>query len=187
MYCSNCGKPIKEGDRFCSECGAEQKSEIEAPVHSVVSDNDGDDGKEVKEVNEISEKTYNFGSALYMCFSITWGRIFSDITLDREKLSISTDPKRKNKYPTVYLSDIMDVGVNFAVSNYCLYGAIYVAVAGMFVDPLYCFFGALLVFWLGTNWKIGIQTKGGEEVKIYSVSKRRAKRFRDDLLEILKG
>lgn len=206
MYCTNCGKPIKEDDRFCTVCGTELKSKMEDLVYSV-DDNKGKvqnsandfrneqlvNVENEKNLNKMPKRTYEFASSVYMCFRfLCWGKIFSSITIEEEKMNISIEPKKKNIYPSIYLSDIINVNVSFVESNYCLFGAVIIATAGIFSagiysNPLSYFAMALVLFWLGENRKISIQMKHGREVNIYSFSKRRANQFRDDLLKILKG
>lgn len=199
MYCTNCGKEIKEGERFCTACGFEQISQtqdleksVSGKEKAVLPVADLQNGKFLNEENEntykIPKRTYEFVSSIFMCARLLYrGRIYSSIAIAGEKMSISVDPEKKNIYPSIYLSDIIDVDVSFTESNYCLYGAVFIAVAGVFYEPLYCFVMALFVFWLGTNWKITIQMKNGRDANIYSSSKRRANQFKDELLKMLKG
>lgn len=38
MFCEKCGKEIKDGDKFCPYCGAENKINKEDPSHDIPPD-----------------------------------------------------------------------------------------------------------------------------------------------------
>lgn len=38
MFCEKCGKEIKDGDKFCPYCGAENKINKEEPSHDIPPD-----------------------------------------------------------------------------------------------------------------------------------------------------
>ncbi|MBQ9983793.1 MAG: zinc-ribbon domain-containing protein [Lachnospiraceae bacterium] len=196
-FCTNCGKEMNEEEKFCSVCGTKQemvpvKEEVskKEEMKSIVERNektnimyDNDINEDKKSIN----KSYDFTSAVFMCMRLMYqGRIYTSIKIDDNKMYISVDPKKKNKFPSIYLTDIVDVNEGFCVSNYCLYGAIFIALAGIASDPFYCIVGALVVYWLGINRKITIRMKGGKEAYIFSNRKKIARQFTNDVLEIIK-
>lgn len=199
-YCEKCGHEMNDEEKFCAACGAKQEKPVlnemsyaKEEMNTSVEIPDSNQDIQKNNLEESVEKTlpkkeYSFCSSLFMCLKLIYnrGRIYTSVTMDSERLKIEMDPKRRNQYPVIDLSDVIGVDVSFVESNYWLYGAVYVAAAGLFADPLYCFIMALFCFWMGRNQKITIWMKNGREARIFSKSKRKANRFKEDLLNMIK-
>lgn len=136
MKCKNCGKEFVEG-KFCLECGA--KYEVESKMK-----------ESIEKACPTEKKEYSFSSSFFMCLRLIYrGVIYSSVIIEDDMMKISIDPKRLNKISEVCLSEVISVKTGFAISNYLLYGAIFIALVGMFSDTIGYVFAALVVFWLG--------------------------------------
>lgn len=54
--CSNCGKYVKEGDRFCPNCGAKQEIPEEAPLEGEVVDAPAEEAPAAEAAKEIKDE-----------------------------------------------------------------------------------------------------------------------------------
>lgn len=173
-FCKYCGKVLEEG-KLCdcqrSEIAGEnlEKNEVEKDI-----------------VNSMSGKQYSFGSSTFMSLAslIPYrGKIFTEVDIDDEKMTIKMTPKSKNKIPTIYLKDIKDVTVSIKLSYYLIVCAGVFAALGI-GEPI-CFLFGLFFLWLAFNRKISIILNNGDSAKIYSNSKSSAEEFASELKKVL--
>lgn len=163
-FCEYCGKKLEEGE-VCN-CQAEKKEDSGYKSNTMVG------------------KSYSFTSSPFMCISIARGRIFTDIVADAEKMNVETDPKRKNKIPTLYFKDIKEVNVSVKISAYSLLIAILLFIVGFVSAGVGFLLGALWV-WIAVNRRIRITLTNGNFVDIYSNAKKPAEDFANELRKVL--
>lgn len=163
--CEYCGRKLEEGE-VCN-CQVEQKENLEHKVNTMVG------------------KSYSFISSPFMCLSIYRGKIYTDIDVDTEKMSIKISPKRKNKVSALYFKDIKEVNVSVKISVYSLFISIVLFILGLFaLAGVGCLLGVFWA-WISVNRRIRITLIDGNFVDIYSNVKAPAEDFANELRKIL--
>ncbi len=133
------------------------------------------DEKTTVKTNTVNGQTgpvYHMRSSQGMSFGLN-ERIYSDVSLKREVLEINMRPKRRNKAPVIYYSDITKVtrGVYFSV--YWIVIAAILVICALFTYGA-SILTAALAMWLGYNQKITIYQRNGIITKLYSRKKSQA-------------
>ena len=147
-------------------------------------DNSGSGQESISPVSDASAKEYRLrsGSGLNW-FSFT-GRVYSNVSVNSERMDFDIAPKRYNKAPTINLSNVQSVEVKVKMAVYwIIYSA--VALLGCFAQPALILLVAFFI-WAGINWKIIIHQKSGEDAIIYTHSRKDALEFQADIEERIK-
>ena len=131
-----------------------------------------------------TEKKYvlNSSAGIYISF-IGRGRIDSTVIAYDEKITIQMFPVKKNKIPVIYFDDITTVMMNYKLPGYYIFWII-LAIISCVASPLFVLCVPLLI-WSGSNWKITICLRSGNNAVLYSKSKQNASQFVQDLKAVL--
>lgn len=155
-------------------------------MEKVIEKEKTDSGKMVEE-NEsnkqnIVENTTEYKmqtSRYFRPLSLT-GMIVNTIVMDYEKMTVDMHPKKRNKIPVVYYSEIVHVDT---IYRFTLMHTIWMILELIAVVMGY-FWAILLIpldIWLGSHWIIKVTLKNGNYTKVYTNSKSEKNEFVKEL------
>jgi hypothetical protein len=185
MKCKVCGAPIDNDVEVCPYCGS--AVEENQKKSSIDQDNGQKETAErsvgvasgtkkvFQSVPAVNGKVYRFQSA-YIRQTIT------TIEFGTDRILISAIPKKHAPVPVVFYQDITAVliSVNLGAETWIEIVATLLAALS---NPLYLLL-TCVALWVGIRRKVVITQRNGKDVVFYTMSKKDAYSFRDDIASV---
>jgi hypothetical protein len=127
--------------------------------------------EETQEVQEFKMQSTRF----FRLLSVS-GKIINNVILDDEKMTVDMAPKKLNKIPVAYYSEITHVDTRYKLPIYFII-LIVISLAATFLANKACAILVLLEIWAGSNWIIKVTLRSGNTFQVYSMSKKQKDEF----------